>query len=87
MDPEVKSLSLNPQQSAQIVAFLQALTDPRVACHMAPFDHPGLTVANGQLRKDTDNNGNADDVPLHHPRSRSWRLRPLQRAVPPPELR
>jgi cytochrome c peroxidase len=63
MDPEVKSLSLNPQQSAQIVAFLQALTDPRVACHMAPFDHPGLTVANGQLRKDTDNNGRADDVP------------------------
>ena len=49
MDPNVKSLSLNTQQSAQIVAFLQALTDPRVACHMAPFDHPGITVANGQL--------------------------------------
>ncbi len=61
-DPNVKPLSLNPQQSAQLVAFLQALTDPRVACHMAPFDHPGLTVANGQLAKDTDKNGNADDV-------------------------
>jgi hypothetical protein len=61
-DPNVKPLSLNPQQSAQLVAFLQALTDPRVACHMAPFDHPGLTVANGQLPKDTDKNGNADDV-------------------------
>ena len=62
MDPNVKSLSLNTQQAAQIVAFLQSLTDPRVACHMAPFDHPGITVANGQLRQDTDNNGNADDI-------------------------
>jgi cytochrome c peroxidase len=62
MDPNVNSLSLNPQQSAQLVAFLQSLTDPRVACHMAPFDHPGITVANGQLPKDADKNGNADDV-------------------------
>jgi hypothetical protein len=62
MDPNVKSLSLTATQQAQLVAFLQALTDPRVACHMAPFDHPGLTVANGQLRQDSDHNGNADDV-------------------------
>ncbi len=61
-DPNVNSLSLTVQQEAQIVAFLQALTDPRVACHMAPFDHPGLTVANGQLPQDTDHDGNADDV-------------------------
>ena len=61
-DPNVTSLSLTTQQQTQIVAFLQALTDPRVACHMAPFDHPGLTVANGQLPQDTDHNGNADDV-------------------------
>jgi hypothetical protein len=62
MDPNVTSLNLNAQEAAQIVAFLQSLTDPRVACHMAPFDHPGITVANGQLPQDSDHNGNADDV-------------------------
>ena len=62
MDPSVRPLGLTATQQAQLVAFLQALTDPRVACHMAPFDHPGLTVANGQLRQDSDHDGNADDV-------------------------
>jgi cytochrome c peroxidase len=62
MDPNVTSLSLNAQEAAQIVAFLQSLTDPRVACHMAPFDHPGITVANGHLPQESDHNGNAGDV-------------------------
>ena len=29
------------------MAFLKALTDDRVRCHMAPFDHPELVVPNG----------------------------------------
>jgi hypothetical protein len=29
------------------VSFLLALTDPRVAFERAPFDHPGICVANG----------------------------------------
>jgi cytochrome c peroxidase len=63
MDPQVTSLSLTATQQTQLVAFLQALTDPRVACHAAPFDHPGLTVANGQVAQDANNDGNADDSP------------------------
>jgi hypothetical protein len=41
-------LGLTDQEQAQLVAFLKALTDPRVACHKAPFDHPALTVSVGQ---------------------------------------
>ncbi|HET7881182.1 MAG TPA: hypothetical protein VFL55_09880, partial [Acetobacteraceae bacterium] len=63
MDPQVTSLSLTATQQTQLVAFLQALTDPRVACHAAPFDHPGLTVANGQVAQDANNDGKADDAP------------------------
>jgi cytochrome c peroxidase len=62
MDPAVRPLGLSAQQQAQIVAFLQALTDPRVACHMAPFDHPGIAVANGQVARDAARSGNADDA-------------------------
>jgi cytochrome c peroxidase len=61
-DPAVRPLGLSAQEQAQIVTFLQALTDPRVACHMAPFDHPGITVANGHLARDTGHSGNADDA-------------------------
>ena len=46
---------------------MKALTDSRVACHAAPFDHPSLSVANGQLAQDTNRDGNADDRPLTIP--------------------
>jgi cytochrome c peroxidase len=63
-DLDFVPLGLSTLQQAYIVEFLKALTDPRVACHQAPFDHPGLTVANGQLPQDTDHDGNADDIPF-----------------------
>ncbi len=59
--PEIKPFSLNPTQKMQMVEFLKSLTDPRVACHAAPFDHPSLTVANGQSSVSTSGSGNADD--------------------------
>ncbi len=62
-DLDVTPLGLSALQQSYIVEFLKALTDPRVACHKAPFDHPGLTVATGQLAQDADGNGNADDIP------------------------
>jgi cytochrome c peroxidase len=62
-DADVKPLGLSTGQQGQIVEFLKSLTDRRVACHMAPFDHPALTVANGQVAQDKDKDGNADDVP------------------------
>jgi hypothetical protein len=60
-DLDVARLGLSSLQQAYIVEFLKALTDPRVACHMAPFDHPGLTIFNGQIAQDTKGDGNADD--------------------------
>ncbi len=41
-DPVIHPLNLNPTQKANLVAFLSALTDPRVAAGVAPFDRPLL---------------------------------------------
>ena len=62
-DLDFQPLGLSTLQQAYIVEFLKALTDPRVACHQAPFDHPGLTVSNGHLAQDSNHDGNADDIP------------------------
>jgi len=41
-DPQLVPLGLNGQQQADLVAFLGALTDPRVTSGQAPFDRPTL---------------------------------------------
>ena len=65
-DPNVQPLGLSAVEQSQLVAFLQSLSDRRVACHSAPFDHPGLAVNNGQLPQDrAPADGNADDVTLN----------------------
>ena len=46
-DPNVHNLNLGAQDKNDLVAFLLALTDQRVAFERAPFDHPGICVANG----------------------------------------
>ena len=40
-------LSANPQNMADLVTFLQTLTDDRVRYEQAPFDHPAITVKHG----------------------------------------
>ena len=54
------TITLTETQKNDLVAFLQSLTDPRVANASAPFDHPQLFVpdgertgADGAVRKDT----------------------------------
>lgn len=64
---DIKPLGLSAGQRADLVEFMKALTDPRVACHMAPFDHPELTVANGQLPQAANKGGNATDRPMTIP--------------------
>jgi cytochrome c peroxidase len=44
---EIKPLNLSDTEKADLVAFLQALTDPRVLHQQAPFDHPELLIPNG----------------------------------------
>jgi cytochrome c peroxidase len=63
---ELGILNLTDQEKDQLVAFLEALTDPRVKDQSAPFDHPELFVPIGeQTRADgsviTDGNGRAVD--------------------------
>jgi cytochrome c peroxidase len=41
-EPLIQPLGLTPQQRIALVAFLGALTDPRVAVGAPPFDRPGL---------------------------------------------
>ena len=68
--PTISPLGLTRKEQDDLVAFLRhALTDPRVACERAPFDHPSLLLHNGHLGdgtavKDNDKDGMGDDVIL-----------------------
>jgi hypothetical protein len=57
--PSIKPLNLTAQEQKDLVAFLRnGLTDKRVACQQAPFDHPALRLTNGHTgdhRKVTQN--------------------------------
>jgi cytochrome c peroxidase len=45
--PNIHPLNLDDGQIEDIVAFLEGLTDERVTCEQAPFDHPAISIANG----------------------------------------
>ncbi len=46
--PNIRPLQLTAQEREDLVAFLRnGLTDRRVACQQAPFDHPSLQLTNG----------------------------------------
>jgi cytochrome c peroxidase len=63
MDPDIEILGLTTQEKQDLVDFLRnALTDPRTVAQSAPFDHPQLFTANGNL---TDANGNVVPDPQH----------------------
>ena len=72
LDPDIRYLGLSDSQQAYLVAFLKALTDHRVECEMAPFDHPQLFIPNGHPDDeveviDTDGDGIGDDSLLVFP--------------------
>jgi hypothetical protein len=62
LDPDIQPLFLSQAEQDALVAFLLSLTDERVACEQAPFDHPELTIANGQRPIDANKDGHADDI-------------------------
>lgn len=47
LDANIHPLGLSDQEQADLVAFLKSLTDHRVRCELAPFDHPELRLPNG----------------------------------------
>jgi cytochrome c peroxidase len=57
----IRPLGLTNIQLTELEAFLKSLTDPRVQCDKAPFDHPSLHVINGHLNEDRNNDGRADE--------------------------
>lgn len=71
--PAINPLGLNAQERADLVAFLRfGLTDPRVACERAPFDHPSLLLHDGHagdhsMVSDRNQDGKADDQFLQLP--------------------
>ncbi len=50
-----------------LVRYIQALTDPRVQCDQAPFDHPSLLVYAGHTPTDHNNPPLADDLTFELP--------------------
>lgn len=67
LHPSINPLGLTPAERTDLVAFLRhALTDPRVACERAPFDHPALALHDGHVgdqnfARDSNRDGLADD--------------------------
>lgn len=47
LDPDIQQLGLDNGEKADLVAFMKALTDPRVRDERKPFDHPQIFVPNG----------------------------------------
>ena len=52
LDTDVDELNLTTQQEDALVAFLEALTDPRVEHQCGPFDHAELFLPNGHRAPD-----------------------------------
>jgi cytochrome c peroxidase len=66
-DPVIRPLGLNEEQKKDLVAFLLALSDERVAYQRAPFDHPSICLTHGHKSIDNgaleaDSVGNAVDI-------------------------
>jgi len=57
-----KAQTVENDDLAALVRFLTALTDPRVQCSQAPFDHPSLHVVTGHVDQDKNHDGRADDI-------------------------
>jgi hypothetical protein len=53
IDENIKPLGLGERDKRDLVNFLMALTDERVAHEKAPFDHPSICVANGEQGDDS----------------------------------
>ena len=48
LDADIRLLEMTPEEQAALTAFMKKpLTDHRVRCEKAPFDHPQLKITNG----------------------------------------
>ena len=56
-DSQVRPLGLSATEKNALVAFLLTLTDERVRCEKAPFDHPSIDIPNGPSIKQVGSGG------------------------------
>ena len=63
----VTELNLTDEEMDATVAFMLTLTDPRVACDAAPFDHPELRLFVDARARDNNEDDAADDVVVRLP--------------------
>ena len=65
LSPNIHPLLLDQGDLDDLVAFLETLTDERVTCEKAPFDHPEITLPDGHQGGSSsvpnDGNGQATD--------------------------
>ena len=54
LDPDIQPIGLTASEKQNLVSFLLALTDSRVAREAAPFDRPALRVPHGSFPDGTD---------------------------------
>ena len=73
--PDIHPLDLTNKQQKDLVTFLKALTDNRVRCEQAPFDHPQIILPNGAK------GGNVKDDGSGKPSRTLRRSRPLARVA------
>ena len=64
LDIDIQPLGLTVQEQKDLVAFLKGLTDDRVRCEKAPFDHPSLSNFNGHAAVDQNSDGKLDDLTI-----------------------
>lgn len=69
LDCEAEGQTCDPASDdiAALIRFLKSLTDRRVQCDQAPFDHPGITLTVGHSNNDNNGDGRADDVTVELP--------------------
>lgn len=63
----IRDIKSTDEQIDALVAFMLTVTDPRLQCDLAPFDHPSLTVLLGHEYADRNRDGKADDITFELP--------------------
>jgi cytochrome c peroxidase len=63
----IRDIRSTDEQIDALVAFMLTVTDERVRCDVAPFDHPSLVVPNGHATADRNFDGHADDLSFELP--------------------
>jgi hypothetical protein len=64
---DAKTHTIDNDDLAALERFLKSLTDPRVQCDKAPFDHPQLKVPDGHYASDQNRDGKATDISFSLP--------------------